>query len=274
VDSAGATIHHRNKTWVNQAARLWGPVEKNLPLYDRRYEYADGKLTITRTRVSGVWDYQDYAKWSLAHVPQETAYLLISHGKRDGSVVFEPVPDFLDALQASRRPFAAQWNMRGHSWSGYGTPNNSWGAFKIAVDETVPAFANASNNDDPRKDNSGVINGKLEWSAPGNDFDEKSKADDLVDTPAMWAANIRIVARYAKDGGSATVDVTPRRCQAFKPEPGKTCAWENISFADPAKPEKVDSGALTADKHGLVTVKAFKVGAAGLGNRLVIKPAK
>ena len=268
VDSAGATIHRRNRTWVGQAAGLWGAVDKNLPLYDRRYIYKDGKLSIIDIEVSGVWDYQDYAKWSLANMDRETAYLLISHGKRDGSVVFEPVPDFLDALQKSKRPFAAQWNMRGHSWSGYGTRNNSWGGFKIAIDETVPAFANASNNDDPRKDNSGLINGRLEWSAPGNDFDKKGSADDLVDTAALWALNIRSLS------GPATVDVTPRRCKAFKAPAGGKCAWENLDFADPANPKRIASGTATADKYGLVTVEKFKVGKAGLGNRLVIRPAK
>jgi len=268
VDSAGATIHARNRTWVNQASRLWGPVGKNLPLHDRRYEIKGGKLTLADTKVSGVWDYQNYAKWSLANMGQETAYLLISHGKRDGSVVFEPVPDFLDALQKSKRPFAAQWNQRGHSWSGYGTRNNSWGAFKIAIDETVPAFANASNNDDPRKADTGLINGRLEWSAPGNDFDQSTKADDIVDTPGQWAMNIRSLS------GAATVDVTPRRCKRFKAVAGRKYAWVNMDFSDPAQPKQVDSGTATADKYGLVTVEKFKIGKAGLGHRLIIRPAK
>ena len=34
------------------------------------------------------------------------------------------------------------------------------------------------------------------------------------------------------------------------------------------------TGTVTADKHGLVTVEKFKVDKAGLGNRLVIRPAK
>ncbi|KKL81634.1 hypothetical protein LCGC14_1992790 [marine sediment metagenome] len=268
VDSAGATIHHRNRTWVNQASKLWGPVDKNLPMETRTYDYSAGKLTITRKIVGGVWDYQNYAKWSLDNMATESAWFTVSHGQRDGSVVFEPVPDFLAALQKSKRPFAAVWNQRGHSWSGYGTRNNSWGAFKIRIDETVPALANASNNDDPRKTKSGQINGKLEWSAPGNDFDAKSADDDIVDTAATWAMNIRSLS------GPATVDVTPRRCKRFKPAPGAKCTWQNLDFSNPAKPKVVDRGTVAADKYGLVTVEKFKVGKAGLGNRLVIKAAK
>jgi len=265
VDSAGATIHSRNKTWVNQASKLWGPVAKDLPLESRRYDYSGGKLTITRTDEGGVWSkYQNYAQWSLDHMARETAWMTISHGKRDGSVVFEPVPDYLDALQRSKRPFAATWNMRGHSWQGYGTRNGSWGKYALKVDETIPAFSNASNNDDPRTTNTGQINGKLEWSSSGNDFDPKSKADDRVDSPKMWAMNLRAI------GGDATVDVTPRKVRNFKTTPGAKYSWENISFADPANPVKVDSGTVTADKYGLVTVTGFKVSSAGLGNRLVI----
>ncbi|HET6429150.1 MAG TPA: hypothetical protein VFJ30_12110, partial [Phycisphaerae bacterium] len=269
VDSAGATIHSRNKVWVGQASKLWGPVDKDLPLETRRYDYSGGKLTITRTNEGGVWSkYQNYAQWSLDHMGQDTAWMTISHGKRDGSVVFEPVPDYLDALQRSKRPFAANWNLRGHSWQGYGTRNGGWGSYALKVDETIPAFSNASNNDDPRTTDNGQINGKLEWSSSGNNFDPKGAADDWVDTAEMWAMNLRAL------GGDATVDVTPRKVQNFKTAPGARYAWENISFADPAKPVKVDSGTVTADRHGLVTVEKFKVGAAGLGNRLVVRPAK
>jgi hypothetical protein len=243
-------------------------VDKNLPMEVRTYDYSGDELKIERKVVSGVWDYQNYAKWSLENMGAETAYLLISHGKRDGSVVFEPVPDFLDALAKSKRPFAAQWNQRGHSWSGYGTPNNSWGAYRIPVDETVPAFANASNNDDPSKDASGTVNGRLEWSASGHDFDGKNPADDIVDTPEMWAMNVRSLS------GPATVDVTPRRVQRFKTTPGARYSWQNLDFSDPASPKVVDKGTVEADKYGLVTVEKFKVGKTGLGNRLVIRPAR
>ena len=216
----------------------------------------------------GAWDYQDYGKWSLANMGRETAFLLLSHGKRDGSVVFEPVPDFLDALQRAKRPFAAYWNLRGHSWSGYGVRNDRMGAYRLPIDESLPAFANASNNDDPRKTDTGTINGKLEWSASGNDFDSGSDSDDIVDTPETYAVTIRSLS------GPATVDVTPRRLQRFKPVAGKKYAWENIDCADPKNASKVDAGTVVAGKYGLLTVEKFKVGKAGWGNRLVIRPVK
>jgi len=251
VGSAGATIHRRNGAWVRQAAKLWGPVDKNLPTVEG----------------VGVWDHQDYAQWSLAHMEKETAFLLISHGKRDGSVPFEPVPDFLDALQRSKRPFAAYWNQRGHSNHFFSVRNDRMGAYKLALDESLPAFANASNNDDPRTTEVGSINARLEWSAAGNDFDRSSKEDDIADTPEMYAITIRSLS------GPATVDVTPRRLQRFKTRAGKDYRWENIDYSDPANPKVIDKGTVKADKHGLVTVTEFRVGKAGWGNRLVIRPA-
>jgi len=251
VSSSGATIHRRNRVWVNQAARLWGPVARNLPTQDG----------------TGVWDHQDYAQWSLKHIQQETAFLLVSNGKRDGSVVFEPFPDFVDALQKSKRPFAATWDQRGHSWSAYGTRNEGMGRYRLPIDESLPAFANASNNGDPRTDRSGTVNGNLEWSASGNDFAGGNKADDILDTKREYGINIRSLT------GPATVDVTPRRLQKFKVMPGEKYQWENIDFSDPANPKTVAKGTVAADRYGLITVEKFAAGKAGLGNRLVLRPA-
>ena len=252
VSSSGATIHRRSKTWVGQAEKLWGAVDKNLP----------------GPEGMGAWDYQDYAKYALEHPEKESAYLLLSNGKGDGSVVFEPVPDFLAALQKAKKPFAAHWDGRGHSNNFYGNKNAGWSTFKLPLDEPLPAFANASNNDDIASANTGTINGKLEWSASGNNFDKNSADDDIVDTPEMFAMNIRSLS------GPATVDVTPRRLQKFKGVAGKKYEWENQDCADPKAIKKVDSGTVTADKYGLITVEKFAVGKDGWGNRLVIRPAK
>ena len=252
VSSAGATIHRRNRTWVRQASRLWGPPGRNLPTQDG----------------VGVWDHQDYARWSLEHVGQETAFLLLSNGKQDRSVVFEPVPDFIEALERSKRPFAAHWDLREHCWNALGVRNEHMGGYRLRIDESLPAFAGATNNGDPRRDDCGTVNGNLEWSASGNDFAPDTGADDMVDTAEEYGINLRSRA------GAATVDVTPRRLQRFRPQPGKTYVWENIDFSDPRSPRKIAAGAVKADRYGLVTVEKFRVGEAGWGNRLVIRPGR
>jgi len=55
---------------------------------------------------------------------------------------------------------------------------------------------------------------------------------------------------------ACTVDITPRRCQKFKPKPGETFKWTNASLKD-NKP--VQSGTVKADKWGLVTLPQVKV---------------
>jgi hypothetical protein len=249
ISSCGATIHKRNKPWVGQASKLWGSVDKNLPTENG----------------TGVWEHQDYAKWSLANIGKDSAYLVMRNGKKDNSVIFEPVPDFIDAMQKSKRPFAASWGQFGHSWNPGSTKNATWGKTTLLNNESLPAFSNASNNDDPRTSNSGQVNGKLEWSSSKHDFSKNSKADDILDTKKVWAVNIRAI------GNMATVDVTPRKVTNFKIEKEKTYKWVNVDFSDPNNPKEIAKGIVVADKYNLVTVKKFQVSGKGLGNRLVIK---
>lgn len=70
--------------------------------------------------------------------------------------------------------------------------------------------------------------------------------------------------------GKQTADVTPRRCQHFRPEAGRNYRWGNWSYADPQQPVLVAAGEVQADRHGLVTVPWVAIGAKGWGNRLVI----
>jgi len=255
IASLGAVDHNRNGKWTPTAERrLWGKRSENLPTNEG----------------TGVWDHQDLIKWHLANVGAETAFMLDGHGSNDGSIPFAAVPDYYDALQKAKRPFAAVWGPWGHSgiheprW-----PNHQWwGTFQFNKDESLPAVGWATSNDDPRTKRGGQINTKVEWSARENDFDPKSTADDVVDAPDRWACCIRSRA------GRQTASITPRRCRRFKPRPGQKLRWENLSCADPANPKKVAEGTVTADKHGLVTVEEFAFDKPGWGNRLIIRVGK
>ena len=55
---------------------------------------------------------------------------------------------------------------------------------------------------------------------------------------------------------SATMDITPRRCQKFKPAPGEKFRWTNTSLADR---QLIQSATATADRWGLVTLKNLRV---------------
>ena len=67
-----------------------------------------------------------------------------------------------------------------------------------------------------------------------------------MDEPDRWS--VRLANDLAKD--EMTVDVTPRRCQKFNPQPGSTIAW---STDDGAK------GSTVVDEHGLVTIEKLKL---------------
>ena len=67
-----------------------------------------------------------------------------------------------------------------------------------------------------------------------------------MDEPARWSASLSN--ELAKD--EMTVDVTPRRCQQFRSKPGETFAWTTSAG---------DSGEVTADRWGLVTVPQVKI---------------
>ena len=69
---------------------------------------------------------------------------------------------------------------------------------------------------------------------------------------------------------TATVDITPRRCQNFHPAVGTKVHWENWDYSNLQEPAKVAEGDVTVDQYGLVTIPKFLVGRNGLGNRLVL----
>jgi hypothetical protein len=62
-----------------------------------------------------------------------------------------------------------------------------------------------------------------------------------------------------------TVDVTPRRCQAFRLAPGQTCAAANLD----AGGQEIRAQRLTADGFGLVTFPQFRL-TQREGQRLVL----
>jgi len=123
-------------------------------------------------------------------------------------------------------------------------------------------------------DPEGTRNGHIAWSTSLQNFDKTTTADDIVDTKGKWAMSFRSAKNYyfgQWKHDTATVDITPRRCQNFRPASGSKVHWENWDYSNPRKPAKVAEGNVTVDKYGLVTVPQFLVGKKGLGNRLVLE---
>ena len=103
----------------------------------------------------------------------------------------------------------------------------------------VRSPGNSSINDnmgtgDPKE---GDLDGGIDLS-----FDWK----DVKDEEGKWSA--RLSNELAKN--DMTADVTPRRCQKFRPEPGDKLTWTDS--AD-------NTGTVVADANGLATVTAVKI---------------
>jgi len=113
----------------------------------------------------------------------------------------------------------------------------------LRTDQSFPALNNCSLDKDPRRDADGEMGFKLIWST-----------HDIEDTADRWAVTLMPNGHNQP----CTVDVTPRRCQAFTAKPGERFVWTAAG----------DSGEVIADRFGLVTVKQVTV--LPTGTRLII----
>ena len=181
---------------------------------------------------------QDYSRYALADPKKETPFfqMHMGWGAHFTEMGWPSLPRFYRAMITARRPFVVHWQARNRP--------------SIRRNQSVPALGNCSIDDMPGNGDRGhggtfgaQINAYLTWD---------SKA--IVDRSDRWEMTVIL------DNGAplpeCTVDITPRRCQEFKPRPGERFKWTNTSLAD----KKVaQSGRVTADKWGLATLRNVEV---------------
>jgi hypothetical protein len=160
---------------------------------------------------------------------------------------FLSVPACLHALAGTKRAFSGTW---GHSL-GIGPPPTIALAHKIRRQQALPAFRSCSIDNCPGDgrwgedgDRDGYMNAFLMW-----------EPETITDQPDEFAITTFLHEKAPED--SCTADLTPRRCQQFRPKPGQQFIWTSTSAADG---EQVQSGTATADQWGLVTVSGLKFG--------------
>lgn len=162
-------------------------------------------------------------------------------GRRDYAATWQEQIDMVRAMTAAKHGFAFSWNNGDHSGGGAASQQiQKWYPSEVfARNLSYPALGNSSINQnmgggDPADgDLEGGINLGFRWK-------------DVVDESGRWS--VSLANELAKD--AMTVDVTPRRCQQFKPRPGDAIRWANSTG---------DTGTAVADAHGLVTIERLKI---------------
>jgi hypothetical protein len=229
-------------------------------------------------------------EWYVLNRPKaDLGLICFSNGKNDGQIGWPQAVRFARALQKTRQPHVFKWGLSGHGEGVFVPPC----AAGCRTDRTLPAFSRCSLDEDPGKlvrrpreeyrrlkkeareyhektgkwrhvdpydgDSHGMFNGYLRWDTTD---------EGIVDEPKTWSMIVWLSkgdrrGRYAAPKDTCAVDITPRRCQAFRPEPGGRFHWSNLR-GTPQKDggiewTEVQTGQAAADEHGLVTLKQVKV---------------
>lgn len=214
--------------------------------------------------------------WILDHLRGiEMAPIVDNCGSQDGLHPFFTHSWFYDVMQRNRQGLWAKWLNIGHEGAAYGTSvPGDWTRFRR--NEMFPAFSNATAGNGnygkvtqadtfniPVKpagyasDSAGTLNCQFDWSSSLHRL--SLPGDSLIDSPDT----LMITFKGLLPGLRA--DVTPRRLQRFTVQSNRAYRWRNISVPTSGL---VDSGTVTADSIGLVTVPGFRMDTTG--NRLVL----
>lgn len=229
-----------------------------------------------------VWDYFS-DPWYLRKYPKkEIGFITFSNGKNDGQIGWPQAVEFIKAMQETKRPHLAVWGMSGHGQratmpKGGGRAN----PIDIRSDQSLPAFTKCSLDNNPgtgrRKTDEEMAKHKDEVEAYNKTHRHKIRVDkydgeqsgqinrylywetdNIVDTEDGWEMTVGLI---AKD--QCTVDITPRRLQKLKPQPGEKFKWTNSEmprFAGAVGGGKeLQSGEVVADENGLLTLEKVTV---------------
>lgn len=184
-------------------------------------------------------------------------------GSHTGEMGYPALPIYRRALMDAAQPFAACIGKASWGWRAPVILREfAAGRFKILRDQSKPAFANCTLDDNPgcgdirSGDGVGLLNGYLLW-----------ETDSIVDEPGKWEMTVYLHASAPL--GSCKVDLTPRHCQSFKARPGQRFSWTNTNSVDA---EVVGRGHVAADNHGLVTLRRLTVTKGK--NRIAISAAR
>jgi len=229
----------------------WGQpeVSKGFQCFQRATSvWGPPSIYANRPKEENPWYRQDYGRWVREDPARETPFFIIhmGWGAHFTEMGWPPFPRFLRGMIEAKRPFVFRSRIQN----------------KLPVirrDQSVPAFGNCSLDDNP---GNGDLNNGLNFDAQLNGY-LNWDASSVVDRPDRWEMTVWLDSSAPLP--QCTVDLTPRRCQQFRPSAGKRFVWTNISLDDG---RTVGKGEVHADRYGLVTLEQIMV---TIGkNRIVI----
>jgi len=201
---------------------------------------------------TGYFDRMDMVKFASEH-HGDLPFLGWCCGRHDGFATFKEQIDMVKAMTAAHHGFAFAWNNGNHSSGSrpMGQVTKWYPTHLFARNRSYPAFGNSSINDDLGSGEvEKVVDGKTKRVLDDGDTEGGINLGfawkNVVDEADKWS----VVLSNALCKAPMTVDVTPRRCQAFKPKPGAAFTWTNTASGE---------GAVTADPHGLVTISKVAI---------------
>ncbi len=177
---------------------------------------------------------------------EDTPPIFATNGRSDASIPWNNNPPFYRAANNARQAFAVYWNNGAHGMSSSAPDDvKKWHELfrKYRLNQCFPAFANCSDNrdfgngDPENGDPEGWLNRGLDWHT-------------VTDQPNRLA--MTITANYPGITYPVTVDVTPRRIQAFKTAPGDTLLLQ-VNQNQPLTYTVPPSGLLTVTGLMIIT---------------------
>jgi hypothetical protein len=221
-------------------------VPRDNPAFRRSFSSVWGKPGADVTTPEGLspWERYDNAARVRDDPSLNLPLIVFANGVNDENVAFAQAAAFLEALQSARQPHVFTWGQRGHGQRArFMGGARRWPPVALSTATSLPALTRCALDTPLRRrgrwSKKGQVNGWVLWG-------------DVVDEPAAWSTTLWIADGAPKP--TTTVDVTPRRVQAFRPAAGAT-----VSFIVTEGAREVLRGQVRADAHGLVTVAAVPV---------------
>jgi hypothetical protein len=207
--------------------------------FDAKFD-RDSATAVMADGTTKYYECVDGPRFVASH-PGDLPFIGWAVGRQDGYATWPEMIDLVKVLTEGHHGFAFSWNNGNHGGgaSAMHLISKYYPHDKFALNRSYPAFGNSSINhemgpgDAKEGDLVGGINLGFDWT-------------DVVDKPGEWS--VRVTNDLAK--AEMTVDITPRRGQAFKPKAGELIRWSTSLGG---------SGEVAADRNGLVTVRKVPI---------------